>query len=96
MLIYSDIPILIYGDEDIKVSAEIENCELSYENECDSFVYAANFKEISLKNTIINGICTDSVIKVWGEDGRVDGSGLKTDANCLEIKATDEFLCHPI
>lgn len=90
------MPSVIYGDDNIKVSAEIENCELSYENECDSFVYAANFKEISLKNTNINGKCTDAVIKVWGEDGKIDAKGLKTDANCLEIKATDGFSCRPI
>lgn len=91
-----EMPSVIYGDEDIRVNAEIENCELSYENECDSFVYAANFKEISLKNTKINGKCTDAVIKVWGEDGKIDDKGLKTDANCLEIKATNQFSCRPI
>lgn len=87
---------IIYGDENIKVSAEIENCELSYVNECDSFIYAANFKEISLKNTKINGKCTDSIIKVWGEPGKIDNSGLRADMDCLMMRAANEFVCRPI
>lgn len=90
------MPSIIYGDENIKVNAEIENCVLSYANECDSFIYAANFKEISLKNTKISGKCTDAVIKIWGEEGRIDCAHLKTDAQIFTIKATSEFKCNMI
>ena len=90
------MPSIIYGDDDIKVSAEIENCELSYANECDSFIYAANFEKISFKDTDFNGKCTDSVVKVWGEEGRINDSGLKTNASSLVAKATGVFTCSPI
>lgn len=89
-------PSIIYGDKKIKLNAEIENCELSYANECDSFVYASNFKKLSLKNTKINGKCTEAVIKVWGEEGEIDDSGLITEADNLTEAAIDEFTCRPI
>ena len=94
----SKMTLLIASDElpDIMVNAEIENCKLSYANEYDSYIYAANFKEISLKNTEINGKSADAVIKVWGEVGEINDSGLKTDVNCLAEKAADEFTCRPI
>lgn len=90
------MPSIIYGDSDIKINAEIENCNLSYANECDSYIYAANFKEISLKNTKINGKTGGAAIKVWGETGKINDSGLETDAACLAENATEEFTCRPI
>lgn len=90
------MPAVIYGDDNVRINAAVENCELTYNQPCDSFIYAANFEYLSLKNTKIIGECTDSVIKVWGKQGEINDIGVEKSNNMLVISAKEDFECSPI
>lgn len=66
-------PIVIRGDENEKITFEIENVEISAAPDMkeEFFVEAKNFKEINMKNVKISGF-KNNEIRVVGEPGQVN------------------------
>ncbi len=89
-------PLVLYGDEKVKASLEILNCDIVFsEDEHCPFMHLCNFDKVLLKDVTIKHCTGDVLIKKWGADGEIAYENLK----CIDFegeteKTTDEeFTC---
>jgi len=80
------IPLFLYGDADVPVTFEANNCNVSFENDVDAFIYAANFKRITLNGLTVEGVSGDAV-RSWGGSGKLELCD--TDGIAPRISETD-------
>lgn len=96
------MPLTAYGDPTERVELALENIEFSFKEGCEdiSFIRAANYKKIRLKNVnVLNGRA-DHLIKSWDTEkkGEIELINVKSNvAEGSEIVYTDEdFFCKAI
>ena len=90
-------PITAYGDVNQPVEITLSNSEFSFKDgfQNDSFMHAANFKTIKMKNLKIRNIKGDCLIKSWSKGGKIEFENVECDiAETNLIKyTTEEFKC---
>ena len=89
-------PLVLYGDEKVRASLEVVNCDISFsEGEPHPFMHLCNFDKVLLKDVTIKNLKSDALIKRWGENGEIVYDNL----NCIDFEgeteklAEEEFNC---
>ncbi len=96
------MPLTAYGDAEMPVSLTLENIEFSFRDgkEDTTFIHAANYKKIRIKNISLHGAKADHLIKSWDTDrkGEIEIINVKSDipTDNLVVYTDEAFCCHAI
>jgi hypothetical protein len=96
------MPLTAYGDADIPVELTLENIEFSFSEgkEDTTFIRAANYKKIRMKNVNILNASADHLIKSWDTEKKGEIEFINVKCSIPDEKRviyTDEpFFCQAI
>ena len=96
------MPLTAYGDAELPVTVALENIEFSFKEGCENttFIRAANYRKLRLKNVkVLNGTC-DHLIKSWDLEKKGEIELIDVECGISEenrVVYTDEdFFCKAI